>query len=422
MFADYAQIYIKAGNGGNGAVSFNREKYRPSGGPDGGKGGKGGDIIFVTDQNLNTLVDFRFQRKFVAENGADGADSNRTGKSGEDLVVRVPLGTVVREKSSGAIIKDLSGSEPFVLAKGGRGGWGNARFSTSVRQAPRFSKAGVPGEEYELLLELKLIADVGLVALPNVGKSTLLSKVSAARPKIANYHFTTLSPNLGVVRVGPEQSFVMADIPGIIEGASEGVGLGTKFLRHIERCRLLVHMVDVAATEGRDPIEDFKSINAEMARYSPTLAAKPQLVVGNKIDAITDRSIADTFKKYVTEQGYEYMEISAVADMGVKELIYRLWELVSTLPEVTVFEPEYVPLKSVTTDRSFTVEKRDGAYIVEGEWLMTVINSTNFDDYESLSFFERSLQEAGVYNKLIESGIQDGDTVNIYDIEFDYVK
>lgn len=289
MFADFAKITVRSGDGGNGCVSFHREKYVAAGGPDGGTGGRGGDIVFVADKNLNSLVDFRYKRKYTAENGEDGAAKNCTGRSGRSLVIRVPIGTLIREASTGAVMKDMSDMEPYVLAKGGAGGWGNARYANAVRQAPRFSRAGRPGTEYELLLELKLIADVGIVALPNVGKSTLLSVVSAARPKIANYHFTTLSPNLGVVRVDEGESFVMADIPGIIGGASQGVGLGLQFLRHIERCRLLVHMVDIASTEGRDPIEDYETINAEMRQYSPALAQKPQIVVGNKADAVTDR-------------------------------------------------------------------------------------------------------------------------------------
>ena len=421
MFADYAKITVRSGDGGNGCVSFHREKYVAAGGPDGGAGGRGGDIVFVADKSLNSLVDFRYKRKYVAGNGEDGAAKNCTGKSGRSLVIRVPVGTLIREAATGAVMKDMSDTDPYVLARGGAGGWGNARYANAVRQAPRFSRAGRPGTEYELILELKLIADVGLVALPNVGKSTLLSVVSAARPKIANYHFTTLSPNLGVVRVDEGESFVMADIPGIIGGASQGVGLGLQFLRHIERCRLLVHMVDVASTEGRDPIEDYETINAEMRRYSPALAEKPQIVVGNKADAVTDRARADAFRAHVEAQGRTYVEISAAARTGVQELVYLLWERVQQLPRPAVFEPDYRPQSADTEDRAFTIRQEGGVYYVEGDWLLPVINSTNFDDYESISYFQRQLEAAGVYAALEEAGIEEGATVNIYDVEFDYI-
>lgn len=422
MFADYAKIFVKSGDGGNGCMSFRREKYMPSGGPDGGNGGRGGDVVFVADKDLNTLIDFKYKRKFVADNGMPGMSKNMTGKSASPLIIKVPLGTIIRDAESGAVIKDISDNEPYVMLQGGAGGWGNQRYANANRQAPRFSRAGRPGVGMEIMLELKLIADVGLVALPNVGKSTLLSMVSAARPKIANYHFTTLSPNLGVVRVDDGKSFVIADIPGLIEGASEGVGLGIRFLRHIERCRLLVHMVDIAATEGRDPIDDFESINAEMAKYSDKILEKPQLVVGNKADAVVDRALADKFKDYVEAKGYEYMEISAAANIGVKELVAKLWEKVQELPETEVYESEYTPDKPNIEDKSFTVEVSGNTYYVKGNWLMTIINSTNFDDYESLAFFEKNLTDAGIYSKLEKMGIQEGDTVNIYDIEFDYIK
>ena len=422
MFADYAKIYVKSGDGGNGCLSFRREKYLPSGGPDGGTGGKGGDIVFVADKDLNTLIDFRYKRKYVAENGQPGMSKNMTGKSASPLIIKVPLGTIIRDAESGAIIKDISDDEPFTMLKGGAGGWGNAKYANATRQTPRFSRAGRPGVGMDIMLELKLIADVGLVALPNVGKSTLLSTVSAARPKIANYHFTTLTPNLGVVKVDEGRSFVIADIPGLIEGASQGVGLGIRFLRHIERCRLLVHMVDIASTEGRDPIEDFETINAEMSKYSASILEKPQFIVGNKADAIVDRALADKFKAYVEGKGYEYMEISAAANIGVRELVNRLWEKVKDLPQTEVYEPEFIPAKPNIEDKSFTVEVENNVYYVKGEWLLTVINSTNFDDYESLAFFEKTLTEAGIYDKLDKMGIKDGDTVNIYDIEFDYVR
>ncbi len=422
MFADYAKIFVKSGDGGNGCMSFHREKYLPSGGPDGGTGGRGGDIVFVADKNLNTLVDFRYKRKFVAENGQPGMSKNMTGKSAPPLIINVPLGTVIRDAESGAVIKDISDFEPFVMLKGGAGGWGNARYANAIRQAPRFSRAGRPGVGMEIMLELKLIADVGLVALPNVGKSTLLSKITSARPKIANYHFTTLTPNLGVVKVAEGQSFVIADIPGLIEGASSGIGLGIHFLRHIERCRLLVHMVDIASTEGRDPIEDFETINSELFQYSSALAGKPMIVVGNKSDAVFDREIPDKFREYIENKGMEYIEISAAANVSVKDLVFKLWEQVKELPETEVFESEYVPAKPNIEDKSFDIKVENNVYYVTGNWLMTVINSTNFDDYESLAFFEKTLTEAGIYERLAQMGIRDGDTVNIYDIEFDYVR
>lgn len=422
MFDDYAKIHVKAGNGGDGCVSFLREKYRPSGGPDGGRGGNGGDVIFVTDKSINTLVDFRFKRKYCAENGTPGAPKNCTGKCGEPLYVKVPEGTVVREAESGKVIVDMSGTDRFVVAHGGKGGWGNESFANAVRQAPRFSKAGRPGEELDLILELKLIADIGLVAMPNAGKSTLLSVISAARPKIANYPFTTLVPNLGVVRAGEEASFVVADIPGLIEGAADGVGLGIRFLRHVERCRLLVHMVDIASTEGRDPIDDFEKINAELAKYSEKLAAKPQLVVGNKVDAIYDEALADRFRSYIKEHSYEYMEISAATRMGIDELISFMWDKLKDQPEMEIFESEYVPQMDDEPNKTVRIERDGDTFFVEGKWLIRVINSTNFDDYESVSFFEKNLTEAGVYAALEEAGIQDGNTVDIYGIQFDYMK
>ena len=422
MFEDYVKIRVKAGNGGDGCVSFLREKYKPSGGPDGGRGGHGGDVVFVADPHTNTLVDFRFKRKFAAENGEPGGARNCTGKSGEPLVIRVPRGTVVREAESGRVMADLSGVDRFVVAHGGKGGWGNASFANSVRQAPRFSKAGRPGEEFELILELKLIADVGLVAMPNAGKSTLLSQITAARPKIANYPFTTLTPNLGVVRVAEEESFVVADIPGLIEGASEGVGLGIYFLRHVERCRLLVHMVDIACTEGRDPIEDFEKINEELARYSEKLAGKKQIVVGNKADAVFDEEPAARFRAYCAERGLDYCEISAATGKGVKELISLLWRELQDEPEIEVFEADYVPPEVEDQSHTVTVRHDGEIYFVEGKWLIPVINATNFDDNESISYFEHTLTDAGVYNRLREAGIQDGDTVNIYGVEFDYTE
>ena len=422
MFVDSTKIYVKAGDGGNGAVSFRREKYVAAGGPDGGDGGKGGDIILVTADNLNTLADLRFKHRFFAENGENGKGSKMYGRGGKSLTIKVPRGTVVKDPETGLVIKDLSGDESYVLAKGGKGGWGNRHFATPTRQAPRFAKQGVPGEEKEVILELKLIADVGLVGFPNVGKSTLLASSSAARPKIANYHFTTLTPNLGVVRIDEEQSFVMADIPGIIEGAAEGLGLGHEFLRHIERCRLLVHLVDVSCCEGRKPIEDFEAINNELKSFSPLLAQCPQIVVGNKTDIISNPEMAEDFKNFVKEQGYDYYEISAATHLGVKDLLYKIYLKIQELPPVKVYEPEYEEKpEEIKTAQDITIQVFDDVYVVEGEWLLRLMRGINFDDYESLQYFQRVLKLSGVVDKLLEQGIKEGNTVSLYDFEFEFV-
>ena len=422
MFVDIAKIKIKAGDGGNGAVAFHREKYIAAGGPDGGDGGRGGNIVFKVDDNLATLADFRYKRKYKAENGADGSGSHRNGKKGKDLVIRVPRGTVIREAESGAVMADMSGDEEFIGAKGGNGGWGNSHFATSTRQAPRFAKSGAPGEEWEVSLELKLIADVGLLGFPNVGKSSLISVVSEAKPIVGDYHFTTIIPVLGVVRMGPEKSFVMADIPGLIEGASEGVGLGHEFLRHVERCRMLVHIVDVAGSEGRDPIEDFEKINEELEKFNPELAKCPQIVAGNKIDLATDEQL-ERFRNYIESKGYEYYEIVAPIAHGTKELINAVARKLDTLPPVKRYESEEIPV-SVFERKSgdgFTVTVHDGVYIVEADWLYRILCKTDLEDYESLQYFQRVLQKKGVIDALIEKGISEGDTVSIYDLEFDYV-
>lgn len=422
MFVDIAKIKIKAGDGGNGAVAFHREKYIAAGGPDGGDGGRGGNIVFKVDDNLATLADFRYKRKYKAENGADGSGSHRNGKKGKDLVIRVPRGTVIREAESGAVMADMSGDEEFIGAKGGNGGWGNSHFATSTRQAPRFAKSGAPGEEWEVSLELKLIADVGLLGFPNVGKSSLISVVSEAKPIVGDYHFTTIIPVLGVVRMGPEKSFVMADIPGLIEGASEGVGLGHEFLRHVERCRMLVHIVDVAGSEGRDPIEDFEKINEELEKFNPELAKCPQIVAGNKIDLAADEQL-ERFRNYIESKGYEYYEIVAPIAHGTKELINAVARKLDTLPPVKRYESEEIPV-SVFERKSgdgFTVTVHDGVYIVEADWLYRILCKTDLDDYESLQYFQRVLQQKGVIDALIEKGISEGDTVSIYDLEFDYV-
>ena len=424
MFVDQATIKVKAGNGGNGAVAFHREKYIAAGGPDGGDGGRGGDIILQADPNLSTLMDFRYKRKYVAGNGMDGIGKRCNGRDGESLTIRVPLGTVVRDAETGAIIKDMSDPAPFVLAKGGNGGWGNVHFATPTRQCPRFAKAGLPGEARDVRLELKLIADVGLVGFPNVGKSTLLSVVSKAHPKIANYHFTTLFPNLGVVYAGDGVSFVMADIPGIIEGASEGAGLGHDFLRHIDRCRLLIHVVDVSGSEGRDPVEDFRAINAELLQYNPELAARRQLVVANKCDIMEDETLLSRLREEAEGMGYPLFALSAAAHTGVRELINAAAEELSHLPPVTVYEPEYVapePKLPEPDEDGIVIERGDDAvWYVSGPWIDRLVSNVNFSDYESRMFFDRSLRTGGVFEMLEQQGIQEGDTVNICGMEFDY--
>ena len=420
-FIDTASIKLKAGNGGNGCVSFHREKYIAAGGPDGGDGGSGGSIILQVDDNLSTLMDFRYKRKYVAENGVDGMGQRKSGKDGKPLIIKVPRGTLVRDLETNEIIKDMSGDEPFILCQGGKGGWGNTHFATPTRQAPRFAKSGLPGEGMEVVLELKLLADVGLIGFPNVGKSTLLSVVSRANPKIANYHFTTLYPNLGVVYVDDGVSFVMADIPGIIEGASEGAGLGYDFLRHIDRCRLLVHVVDVSGSEGRDPVADFDAINLELERYSPELAKRPQIVAANKTDVMEDSSLLDALRAHVEELGWPIFTISAAAHQGTRELVYAVANKLRELPPVAVYEPEYVkrPPK-LDMDEPLEITAEDGVYLVEGPWLQRLISNTNFGDYESRMWFDRMLRESGLFDRLEAMGIRDGDLVSMYNLEFEY--
>lgn len=425
MFVDQAKIYIKAGDGGDGAVSFHREKYVAAGGPDGGDGGKGGDIVFVVDDNISNLIDFRYKRKYVAEKGQNGGGKNCSGRNAPDLVVKVPRGAVVREIKSGRILADLSTDEPAVIAHGGKGGRGNAHFATSTRQIPKFAKPGFRGDEYEVMLELKLIADVGLVGFPNVGKSTLISVVSAAKPKIANYHFTTLTPVLGVVKIEEGKSFVMADIPGLIEGASEGVGLGHEFLRHVERCRLIVHVIDVSGSEGRDPIEDFKAINHELENFSMELAEAPQIVAANKSDMATHEQV-ERLRNYVEDQGLLFYEISAATTKGTKELMYGVWERLSVLPPVKQFEAQ--PLTQEELDdkliskKDFRVTVEDGVYFVEADWLLDILRTANMDDYSSLQYFQNVLRTSGIIDKLEEMGIEEGDTVSIFDFEFEYLR
>ncbi|MBQ3534465.1 MAG: GTPase ObgE [Clostridia bacterium] len=420
-FIDKARITVRAGNGGNGAVAFHREKYVAAGGPDGGDGGNGGSIILQVDDNMSTLMDFRYKRKYVATNGMDGQGGRRTGKDGQSLIIKVPRGTLVRHAETGEIIKDMSDSEPYVLCRGGKGGWGNQHFATPSRQVPRFAKAGLPGESLDVFLELKLLADVGLVGFPNVGKSTLLSVVSKAHPKIANYHFTTLYPNLGVVYVDEGVSFVMADIPGIIEGASEGAGLGHDFLRHIDRCRLLVHLVDVSGSEGRDPIEDFDTINAELQQYSEDLASRPQIVVANKTDLLADTEQLDAFRAHVEELGYTFMEMSAATHQGTRELVQRIGSMLSELPPVIVYEPEYVKRPpEIDTSEPLDIQREGDTWLVEGPWLQRLMANINFSDYESRMYFDKMLRQSGLFDTLERMGIQDGHIVSMYNLEFEY--
>lgn len=422
MFIDKAAISIKAGKGGDGAVAFHREKYISTGGPDGGDGGNGGSVIVVADDNMTTLMDFRYKRKYVAENGMNGMGSRMKGREGKDIVIKVPRGTLIRDRETDGIIRDMSDMKPFVLAKGGRGGWGNQHFATPTRQIPRFAKPGTNGEGREIILELKLLADVGLVGFPNVGKSTLLSVVSKANPKIADYHFTTLFPNLGVVYVSEGVSFVMADIPGIIEGASEGAGLGHDFLRHIDRCRLLIHLVDVAGSEGRDPIEDFEAINKELREYSPEFAERPQIVVANKCDLLPEGSeLLNEFRDYVTELGCEFFAISAVTHSGTQALMLAAAEKLRNLPPIKFFEADYVqPELVIDTSAAVTIEKIDDVWIVEGPWLERLVASVNFTDYESRMYFDRILREAGIFERMEAIGVKDGDVVSMYELEFEY--
>lgn len=422
-FIDTAHITVKAGDGGNGAVAFHREKFVAAGGPDGGDGGRGGSILLRADENLSTLMDFRYKRKYAAPNGADGQGGRKSGKDGADLIIKVPRGTLVRDAASGAIMKDMSDGKPFVLCKGGRGGWGNLHFATPTRQVPRFAKSGLPGESREVILELKLLADVGLIGFPNAGKSTLLSVVSKARPKIAGYPFTTLSPNLGVVWIDGGSSFVMADIPGLIEGASAGAGLGHDFLRHIDRCRLLVHVVDVSGSEGRDPVSDFDAINEELRQYNPELAERPQIVAANKIDILPDSGgeALERLRERAGELGFAVYPISAAAHQGTAEFIRAAAAKLAELPPVTVYEADYVPPEPEAERDTTEIRRRDdGVWEIEGEWILRLMGDVNFADYESRMYFDRRLRQAGVFEQLEARGVRDGDTVSVYDFEFEY--
>ncbi len=421
-FVDKVTIQVRAGDGGAGAVSFHREKYVAAGGPDGGDGGRGGSIIFTVDEHMSTLMDFRYKRKFTAENGQPGQGKRCSGKDGASIVLKVPRGTVLRDADSGAIMHDMSSGEDYVACRGGRGGWGNKHFATPPRQGPRFAKPGLPGEAHTITLELKLLADVGLVGFPNVGKSTLLSVVSNAHPKIANYHFTTLFPNLGVVYVDEGVSFVLADIPGIIEGASGGAGLGHDFLRHIDRCRLLIHLVDVSGSEGRDPVEDFEAINAELEQYNPELASRPQLVAANKCDLLEPGSDnLERLRAHVEAKGCRFFELSAASTVGTRELMRAAAGELAHLPPVTVYEPDYVPPEPEIGTAEDVVIRHDGdMWIVEGDWLARLVASVNFSDYESRMYFDRCLRTAGIFERMEALGVKDGDTVSLYDIEFEY--
>ena len=422
MFVDKVRITVIGGRGGDGAVAFHREKYVAAGGPDGGDGGHGGSVILRVNDNLSTLLDFRYKRKYAAQAGQNGQGRSMSGKRGENLIIQVPRGTVVRDAESGAIIVDMSTGEDHILAKGGRGGWGNAHFATPTRQVPRFAKAGTKGQERDVILELKLLADVGLVGFPNVGKSTLLSVTSNDRPKIANYHFTTLYPNLGVIYVDEGVSFVMADIPGIIEGAADGAGLGHDFLRHIDRCRLLVHVVDVSGSEARDPVEDFYAICEELKNYSVDLSNRPMIVAANKVDLLMPESDnLERLRKAVEEAGCELYEISAGTTQGTRNLMRVVAEKLRTLPPVTIYEPEYVEVIAEAGDPSqLEIEHLGSTWLITGTWLERLIENINFDDYESRNYFDLQLRKCGLFKRLEEMGIQDGDVVDIYDMQFEY--
>ena len=421
MFVDVVNIHVKAGDGGNGAVSFHTEKYIAAGGPDGGDGGRGGNVVFIADDNLSTLADFRYKKKYIAKNGENGRSGRCTGKSATDLIIKVPRGTIIKDANSGRIIADISGDDPKIIAKGGKGGWGNVHFSTSTRQIPRFAKPGDEGEAFDLSLELKLLADVGLIGFPNVGKSTLISVVSNAKPNIADYHFTTITPVLGVVSV-KGMSFVMADIPGLIEGASNGSGLGHQFLRHIERCRMLVHVVDVSGSEGRNPIQDFEIINNELKNFNSELAERPMIVVGNKCDMASDEQISE-FKTFIENQGYKFFPIMAAINYQVDPLLDKICEMLSKLPPIKRFDEnissEFIETKPI--QKTVSVRKENDVFIVEAPWLLKTLRSINFDDYESLQYFQRVMDSSGVNKALKKAGIQEGDTVNLFDMEFEFI-
>jgi len=426
MFIDKIKIYVKAGDGGNGCVSFRREKYVAKGGPDGGDGGRGGNIVFRIDEGSNTLLAFRYKRKFVAENGANGAGGKLHGKNGSDVVIKVPAGTLIRDAGSGAILKDMSDCGDFILCRGGKGGFGNKHFATPTRQIPNFAKNGIPGEEREIILELKMIADVGLVGLPSAGKSSLLAAVSGARPKVAEYHFTTLEPSLGVVETGEDRGFVMADIPGLIDGASEGAGLGHAFLRHVDRCRLLIQVVDIASTEGRRPIDDFETIDHELKNFDEDLYSRPRIIAANKSDLLESEDTPEIteFVSKMNERGYDVVFISAATRKNTRALVLKAEEMLSHLPPVTVYEPEEIIMENVEDagpDSIIIKRDDDGAYNVSGKWMELLCGRINFSDRESLMYFEKQLNRYGVIDRLREAGCEEGDTVRMFEFEFDFV-
>ena len=426
MFVDNVKIYIKAGDGGNGAIAFHREKYVSHGGPSGGDGGHGGNIVFRVDEGSNTLLAFRYKHKFIAQNGGNGKTEKFHGATAEDLIISVPPGTIIRDAASGKIIHDMTENDgaDYLCCKGGRGGWGNRHFATPTRQIPNFAKNGTKGEEREVILELKMLADVGLIGYPSVGKSSILSRISAAKPKIADYHFTTLSPNLGVVSTGGEKGFVAADIPGLIEGASEGLGLGHAFLRHVDRCRLLLHVVDISCFEGRDPVEDIKTINTELEKYSPALALRQQIIVANKCDSIDEELVdLEAFKRFVEESGFELFFVSAATGENLKELVQHVAHRLAELPPLTIFETELdVQAEEEAHTQETTVRRENNDFYVEGDWLYDLLGRTNLNSYESLTYFQRSLIKGGVIKLLEEKGCTDGHTVHISDFEFEFIK
>lgn len=429
-FADVAKIYVKSGKGGDGHVSFRREKYVPNGGPDGGDGGRGGDVIFVVDKGINTLSDFRHIRKYCAGNGEEGGKRNCHGKDGNDIIIKVPEGTIIKELNSGKVIIDMSNrSEPYTLLKGGRGGNGNQHYATSTMQAPKYAQPGQPAMELDLLLELKCIADVGLVGYPNVGKSTFLSVVTNAKPKIANYHFTTINPNLGVVDLGDGSGFVIADIPGLIDGAAEGIGLGHEFLKHIERTRLIVHMVDGASTEGRDPIADIYAINAELEAYDPSISKKPQIIVANKMDAVVEGTESeqnlDRLKAEFEPKGIDVFAISAISGQNLNSLLYKINDMLKEIPvEDNQFEQEFYPEYSVAADEPHTVyyDEEEDEYVIEGPRIEKMLGYTNLESEKGFAFFQKFLKDTGILKELESLEIQDGDTVRMYGFSFEYYK
>jgi GTP-binding protein len=424
MFIDKARIFIKAGDGGNGLVAFRREKYIAAGGPNGGDGGKGGDIIFTVNQGLRTLVDFRYKKHYKAESGENGGSFNKTGRSGKDLVIQVPPGTIVKDELTGQVIADFTEEgQTMVIAKGGKGGRGNQHFATPTRQVPNFAENGDAGEERWIILELKLLADVGLVGFPNAGKSTILLRVSSAKPKIADYPFTTLKPNLGVVNADKENSFVIADIPGLIEGAHTGTGLGHEFLKHIERTRMLIHVIDIAAIDGRDPIQDFQVINNELAQYNPDIIEKYQVVAANKIDLPGVENNLEKLTKYAKEKGYQVFPISAATGKGIRELMFYVSQKLKELPvKPLISDTDKEVVYSVKEEQPFTIRKEGSAFIVEGEWVRKIISSTNIDSYDSMQYFQRAIKNIGIIKALEDLGINEGDTVKVYDIEFEYIR